>query len=480
MNQSSPVFADAPKLRRRAEARLRDEPGDHQSRSGVPESPADTRRLLHELQVHQIELEVQNGELQQARDETEALLEKYTDLYNFAPVGCFSLDEQGRIMDANLTGAALLGIERSRLLNHRFPRFVGPAGQAAFLAFLERVFADNRNHVCETPLLRANAMAFWAALHGAAALAVSGRPKWCRLAVSDITPLKEAAAAQRRMEALTITNQELEREIVRRQAVEESLRKSEQHYGQLLEESRRMEGELRLLSRQFLSAQEEERKKISRELHDVIAQTLAGINVRLANLKKTAASDTRGQGRDIARAQRLVERSVKLVHQFARELRPTALDDLGLIPALHTLMKRFTGQTGIRVSLSASAVVERLDDERRVALYRVAQEALTNVARHSQASRADVKIQKFKGAISLEIKDNGKGFHQHRVFRAKESQRLGLIGMRERLEMVGGNLVVTSSPTNGTLVLAQVPLVRANSRKRAANRADRDPRQPSS
>src|SRR5207237_2628142 len=125
------------------------------------------------------------------------------------------------------------------------------------------------------------------------------------------------------------------------------------HYRQLLEQSRRMQKKLRLLSRQLLSAQEEKRKKISRELHDVIAQTLTGINVRLANLKNKAALNTRGLERSIAQTQQLVERSVNIVHRFARELRPTVLDDLGLIPALHTFMKPFREETGIRASLSA-------------------------------------------------------------------------------------------------------------------------------
>ena len=173
--------------------------------------------------------------------------------------------------------------------------------------------------------------------------------------------------------------------------MEESLRKSEQHYSQLLEQSRQMQEQLRLLSRQVLSAQEEERKKISRELHDVIAQTLTGINVRLAALKKQATINTRGLERSIARTQRLVQQSVDIVHQFARELRPTVLDDLGLIPALHTFMKHFRAETGIQVSLSAFAAVEQLNGDKRTVLYRVAQEALTNVARHAQASQAEVK-----------------------------------------------------------------------------------------
>jgi signal transduction histidine kinase len=267
------------------------------------------------------------------------------------------------------------------------------------------------------------------------------------------------AKLSRRSVDLAASNRQLKQEIARRKSVEESLRKSEHHYSQLLEQSRHMQEQLRRLSRQLLSAQEEERKKISRELHDVIAQTLTTINVRLAALKKEAALNTKGLERKISRTQQLVEHSVNIVHRFARELRPTVLDDLGLIPALHAFMKSFTKETGIRVSLSAFAAVEEVNGDKRTVLYRVAQEALTNVARHAQASRAKVKIEKLDGAVCMKIKDNGKGFQKERVLHAKKSKRLGLLGMRERLEMVGGNFTVTSAPGKGTAVLARVPLI---------------------
>jgi signal transduction histidine kinase len=258
---------------------------------------------------------------------------------------------------------------------------------------------------------------------------------------------------------LAASNQQLKEEIQQRRLAEEALRKSEQHYGRLLDQSRQMQEQLRLLSRQLLSAQEEERKRISRELHDVIAQTLTSINVRLTSLKSQAALSTEGLERNIARTQQLVERSVKIVHRFARELRPTVLDDLGLIPALHAFLKHFRQETGIRVSLSAFAAVEQVNGDKRTVLYRVAQEALTNVGRHAQASQAEVKIWKRDDAVCMTIRDDGKGFPLERVLHTKKGSRLGLLGMRERLEMVGGNFTVTSAPGQGSTVLAQVPLM---------------------
>jgi len=265
--------------------------------------------------------------------------------------------------------------------------------------------------------------------------------------------------SQRTVE-LAASNVDLKQEIVQRKAVEKALKKSEHHYSQLLEQSERLQEQLRQLSREILSAQEDERKRISRELHDVIAQTLTGINVQLAALKKEAALNTKGLDRNIASTQRLVEKSVDIVHQFARELRPAVLDDLGLIPALHSFVKIFSKRTRIHVHLKAFAGIEQLDIAKRTVLYRVAQEALTNVARHAHAHRVEINFQKVHNAARMEIKDDGKSFQVERTLNAKGNQRLGLLGMRERVEMVGGIFCVESAPGKGTAVQVEIPFAR--------------------
>src|SRR6185436_9887226 len=147
-------------------------------------------------------------------------------------------------------------------------------------------------------------------------------------------------------------------------------------------------------------------------------QTLTGINVRLAALKTEATLNTKDLQKKISSTQRLVERSVDIVHRFARDLRPAVLDDLGLIPALHSFLKSFTTRTGVLAHLTAFAAVEQLDTARRTVLFRVAQEALTNVSRHAQASRVDVSIQKSGHAVCMQIKDDGKSFDVERVLQA--------------------------------------------------------------
>jgi PAS domain S-box-containing protein len=296
-----------------------------------------------------------------------------------------------------------------------------------------------------------------------------GRPVAVLETLTDITDRKAALEAQQRIEVLAASNEELVVEIAQRKAVEAALKKSEHHYSQLLEKSDLMQEQLRQLSHQILLAQEDERKRISRELHDVIAQTLTGINVRLGALKRGSALSTRHLDRDIARTQRLVVKSVNIVHEFARELRPAVLDDLGLIPALHSFVKLFSRRTRLHVHLTAFADVEQLDAARRTVLYRVAQEALTNVSRHAHASRAEVRIEKLPDSICMKIHDNGKSFHVERILNSKGRQRLGLLGMRERVEMVGGSFGVESAPGKGTTIEVKFPFAKVLTPSRQKN-----------
>ena len=265
---------------------------------------------------------------------------------------------------------------------------------------------------------------------------------------------------------LAATNEDLKREIDRRRSVEECLRTSEQTSSQLLEKSRRMQEELRLLSRRMLSAQEEERKTISRELHDVIAQMLTGINVRLTALKTKTTSSTRDMQKKIEVTQRLVEKSVDIIHRFARDLRPAVLDDLGLIPAMRAYLKLFTEETGIRTSFTAFAEVEKLDGASRTALYRIAQEALTNVSRHAKATLVKVSIRLRQNRVCMEIHDNGRGFLVEDATAIQHSKRLGLLGMRERAEMVGGLFCVDSAPGKPTTVHVEIPKNKSSARKK--------------
>ncbi len=270
-------------------------------------------------------------------------------------------------------------------------------------------------------------------------------------------------ALHKRTKDLTAANKHLTVEIAHRSLAERSLKSSETRYRLLLADARIMQRKLRHLSHQVLLAQEEERKEISRELHDEVVQTLTGINVQLATLKLEAGDSKKSFAKHISYTQRLVEKSVNIVHQFARDLRPTLLDDLGLIPALHAYMKSFTKKTGLQVGFSTFAGVEALSSDKRTVLYRVAQAALVNISQHASANTVSVVIRSLPEAVSMEIKDDGKSFDAVRVLDSRVNKRLGLIGMRERVEMVGGTFAVDSAPGRGTTISALIPFKRNGS-----------------
>jgi len=433
----------AAELRRRAEVRLRKQRRNQRSGGGDRKSATDSQRLLHELQVHQVELEMQNAELSRAHAESEANAEKFSDLDDFAPVGYFTFAQQGDIRGVNLTGAALLGVERQRLLNRRFQLWVAPECLKGFNGFLKRTFGSGTTQTCEVKLVK----------NGEAHLSVQIEgyrvpnpytETQCRAVVVDLTERKRVEGEIRKL------NVELEARVAARTA----------EISALLNESRHMQEQLRHLSHLVLRAQEEERKRMSRELHDEVAQTLICINLDLMALAREPVLKPEALKRRIARTQRLVEDSVNTLHRFARELRPTVLDDLGLIPALHSYMKDFTRQTGVRTHFAAFTLdrIKRLNSAKRTVLYRVTQAALTNVAQHAKASRAKVRIHNFPGRVRLEIEDNGKGFQVEGESLSKRHKHLGLPGMKERVEMVGGAFNLESAPGQGTTIRVEIPL----------------------
>jgi PAS domain S-box-containing protein len=577
MLMDSKANKDNAALRRRAERGSR-----KKETLPLPHTEADARRLVHELEVHQIELEMQNVELRQARDGAEAILEKYADLYDFAPVGYFTLAADESIRLVNLTGSVLVGVERSKLIGRTFGMLLSREDRGRFRPFLQQVLESLGKQSADFELAGANShrrvvnIEAQRSPHGPECNAVmvditerkraeeiahrgemlfsalvsqapTGvyvvdsafrlqqanpiamrifenvfpligrdfseviRKVWPRRIAdqiignfrrtlelgesfqsplfnerrrdtglkedyewqiqrvvlpageygvvcffTDITPRMRAEAAQRRADALASSNSKLRQEIVRRQAVQEDLRAIRMEQSRLLKQSRLQQKQMRALSHGVLNAQENERKRISRELHDVIAQTLVAINVGLAGLSEAAASDPVGLQKQISRTCLLVENAVETVHNFARELRPTILDDLGLIPALQTFMKSFIADSGVRVSLNASANVDQLAGAARTALFRIAQEALTNVSRHAGASQAEVTIECHDGRVFMEIRDDGKGFNTN----AKKPKRLGLVGMRERVEMIGGTFRVESVAGESTTVHVEIPMAK--------------------
>ena len=211
-----------------------------------------------------------------------------------------------------------------------------------------------------------------------------------------------------------------------------------------LERERRRSGELVLL------AQEEERKRVARDLHDEVNQSLAALLMRMQAVAEDAPPELREQLEEV---RRLANRAMGELLDLARQLRPTALDDHGLVAALRTHVREQGHSGGAAVQFWADPTLVDLPADVQVVIYRVAQEALVNAARHSGASRIEVSLERQGADVALLVRDNGRGFPF-----ADESKGLGLSGMRERALLVGGTLEVDSRPGKGTTVTLRVPM----------------------
>ncbi len=211
---------------------------------------------------------------------------------------------------------------------------------------------------------------------------------------------------------------------------------------------RRLEAERRRSSSAALTAQEEERARVARDLHDQVNQSLTGVLLRLEAARAAAPPELEAE---ITETSLLAHRAMDELLTVARQLRPTALDDLGLKAAIAGQVEQL-GRTGLEVGFESEGDLGGLDPDTQLVIYRVSQEAIGNAIRHSSGERVDVKLKRLPGRVELAVADDGRGFSF-----AEANTGLGLGGMRERALLVGGELEVESRPGSGTVVRLTVP-----------------------
>jgi two-component system sensor histidine kinase UhpB len=212
----------------------------------------------------------------------------------------------------------------------------------------------------------------------------------------------------------------------------------------------RIEDERRRSGRLVLRAQEEERRRLARDLHDEVNQALTAILLRLEALSHSAPPELE---EELVELKRLVNQAMNELLQLARQLRPTALDDHGLLPAMASQVRRFAAQTGIKTDLNTAGEGTQLQPDEEIAIYRIAQEALANIARHADARSVEVDLRSNGGSgVQLTVRDDGRGFEPD-----KPTRGLGLGGMAERARLVGGELTIESRPGSGTQLCLKVP-----------------------
>jgi signal transduction histidine kinase len=258
-------------------------------------------------------------------------------------------------------------------------------------------------------------------------------------------------------EALALRIVRLEAEVADREIAEAAMRDSKDRYFQLYQDARAKEADLRQLSAQVLSAQEEERKRISHDLHDEIGQALIAVNVSISILKSQVASDSEFR-RNIAGAEQLLAHTMQTVHSFARELRPAMLEHLGLLSALRAHILVFTRQTGIRTELVPHPSLELLDEKKEEVLFRVAQEALSNIVNHAHATHAKIEFTSTGDSLHMVVGDNGCAPDNGKQLDSESTERVGLLGMKVRVRNVNGSLAIDSEAGHGTRVRVRIPI----------------------
>jgi len=232
-----------------------------------------------------------------------------------------------------------------------------------------------------------------------------------------------------------------------------------QHIARDVTLERRMEDNLRFYVQQITQAQEEERKRIARELHDDTAQELIALSRKLDNIISTGTQLSKRDSMRVEEARQHLDSILKGVRRFSQDLRPSVLDDLGLLAALEWLTSELQRHFGIAMGTAVIGVQRRFSPEAELLMFRIAQEALRNACKHAQASRVWVTVEFGDDKIILTVTDNGKGFElPKRLSDLASSGKLGLAGMEERARLLGGSLTLQSEPGKGTTVTVEVPL----------------------
>jgi PAS domain S-box-containing protein len=374
-------------------------------------------QLLHDLQVHQEEIHVQNDQLIAAQAALEESRDRYVDLYDFAPNGYLTLDANGVVLQINLTAASFFGKAREKLTGLPLLGFVAPGGRGDFLDFMRkcRGHSHGANPVVDLRVRTGD---------GDRHVQLLCRPR---------------GSASKREYLIAMLD------INERKVLEASRQAAAQEHAALIE--------------RLMSVQEHERRRIAREIHDHLGQQLTSLRLKLELLAQDPAS-----GPVLARvhdAQDAAEQLDEHLDFFTGKLRPAALDDLGLVAALSQFVREWSDNFHIPAEFhSAGFEDRRIVPDVETHIYRFCQEALNNVYKHSGATRAAVILERRDGHMFLIIEDNGKGLLPAQSSRGGNGG-LGLVGMRERAALVNGTMEIESAPGRGTTVFLQLPVTAA-------------------
>ncbi len=502
---------------------------------------------------------------------------RYSDFFQFAPVGYFTFNRAGIILEASSTVALLLGIDRNKLLNKPFSHFISAESKNTFELHSLRLFYTRAIQSCDVKLINHHKTPVWVQLESLAFQSDQGHSEQFLTVIKEITNRKETEETLRkthdeleqrvakRTAELEKINQKLRRQIFECEYAEAALKESEQKYSTLVEDAligvyiikdgiiefandkfaaiygypkdeligmqsldlvhpedralirnmraKRLKGErvpseyeirglkkngdtiwvmrslslinfkdgpaisgivsdmskrrnaelalresgkeLRILSNQLLSAEEKERKRIARELHDGIGQALSAIKFSVENyLRQRGNEADHSELNSLTAVIPLTQKTIEEVRRIVKDLRPSILDDLGILATITWFCREFQNvYADIRIEREIDIQEDDIPSPLKTVIYRILQEALNNVAKHSQANLVQLSLHKSDSGIELAIQDNGQGFDLARILSLKPSQRgFGLASMRERAELSGADFEIVSSAGKGTAI----------------------------
>ena len=365
-----------------------------------------------ELKTQRKKLQAQNEELRNAQIELQASRNRYSDLYDFAPVGYFVLDKDGVILDINLTGAVFLGVEKSLIIGKHFFNYINRADRSAFHMFRRKVFQTDCQQICELQLVEKNKSPFYALLFGGRVKDPRTGSIQFRIAVSNITEKKHA---EKQLSVL----------------------------------SRR-----RFMEKEILDITERERELIGDELHNGVGQVLTGIAMKckvLGMKMKGGSSEAIKAALEISN---LANKAISQIRDTAKMLYPVDIEDGGLVAALQSLTSNAEKMLDVRCRFlcDKSVSINNLVKEKQI--YRIVQESITNAVRHGKAHYINIYLRHLANkGMSLSIENDGLDFSNV----SPNGKGIGLKIMKYRTDQLGGSFDIRKGAKGGTVVLCIFP-----------------------
>ncbi|MCP4628630.1 MAG: PAS domain S-box protein [bacterium] len=509
--------------------------------------------------------------------ESKSYQRRYSDYFEFVPVGYFTFDRSGVILNVNPSGALLLDSDRDSLLNQSFSAYIAPDSRDIFRSHSRQLFKSRKKQTCDLELINGNGRSRWIQLESVTVQNDNGDSDYIRTVINEITDRKLEEESLRKVRneleqmvfertaEIENTNEHLRAQISECEYAEAALRESEEKYSTLVEDAligvyinrdgkidfandkfatiygypkdeligmdsamlvhpedrllvkelreKRLKGEnvpseyeirglkkngdtiwvmrslsvinykdglaisgivqdmtkrrkaeealresdkeLRILSNQLLSAEEKERKRIARELHDGIGQALSAIKFSVEHsLRELRNSPDHAELKSLETVIPLTQKTIEEVRRIVKDLRPSILDDLGILATINWFCREFQNvYSSIQIQKDVDIQEKDIPSPLKTVIYRILQEALNNVAKHSRAYRVNLSLHLEDDGIELKVNDNGRGFDLTEAISLKPSRRgFGLASMRERAQLSGANFEIKSAAGEGTTI----------------------------